>query len=481
MSDIRAHLLEKRWFYATLLTSLWMVIAALLSDPVINLDGMYYIDQARTLLEGGQVQATRWALFSRLLAALASLAHLDPLDVALLLVVAVRVASAALLYVWVSAIYRSAWPGLAFVLAVSLPWAVSYQGYVIRDSFAWLALIGCLLCAMHFARSGQWRWFLLMLPTIALGVLSRTEMLVLCVIPVWLLLCLSWRRGPRATLAVLLVATAVAAVLLMLGRDMILGHINFYLDALRDSPRFMFYPELVEKLSAHVHGYARSDFATVLAVGLAALPLLKLANLLGVYLLPLGMALASRTSRQQANVDQGASLMAFAGFVLVLLAFVYAMQFLSTRYAVPAAICLVPWIALGMQRMWAGYPRLARTFIVLVLMMAVSSSLTLTSSKYLLRDLGSYIEKHEEDVAPTYFTDHRVAFYAHQPYISEATGPLPEDDNVLAAYRSLVVTFRMDAEEAAPWLQSLQHRYGFTRVAYVRDDDGKLGVALLVR
>lgn len=481
MSDIRAHLLEKRWFYATLLTSLWMVLASLISDPVINLDGMYYIDQARTLLEGGQVQATRWTLFSRLLAVLASLAHLDPLDVALLLVVVVRVVSAALLYAWVSAIYRNAWPGLAFVLAVSLPWAVSYQGYVIRDSFAWLSLIACLLCATHFTRSTQWRWLLLMLPVIALGVVSRTEMLVLCVIPGWLLLCYGWRRGPRITLAVLVVAAAFAAVLLTLGREMILGHINFYLDALRDSPRYMFYPELVEKLSAHVHAYARGDLATVLAVGLVALPLLKLASLLGVYLLPLGMTLASRASRQQANVDQGASLVAFAGFVLVLLAFVYAMQFLSTRYAVPAAICLVPWIAPGLQRMWTVYPRLARTFIVLVLMMAVSGSLTLTSSKYLLRDLGLYIGKHEKDVAPTYFTDHRVAFYARQPYISEATGPLPEDADALAAYRSLVVTFRMDAEEAAPWLQSLQQRYGFTHVAYVRDDDGKLGVALLVR
>lgn len=481
ISKMRDHVLEKRWLYATLLTSLWMVLAALISDPVINVDGMYYIDQARALLDGGQVQDTRWTLFSRLLAGIASVVPLDPLGVALLLVVVVRVVSAALLYAWVSAIYRNAWPGLAFVLAVSLPWAVAYQSYVIRDSFAWLSLIACLLCATRFVRSGQWRWLLLMLPTIALGVVSRTEMLVLCVMPAWLLLCYSWRRGPGITLAVLAAVAAAAAVLLMLGREMILGHINFYLDALRDSPRFMFYPELVEKLSAHVHGYARSDLGTVLAVGLAALPLLKVTGQLGIFVVPLLLAMASRTTRQQANVDQGASLVLLTGFMLVLLAFVYAMQFLSSRYAVPAAICLMPWIALGLQRMWTVYPRLARAFIILVMVMAVAGSLTFTSSKYLLRDLGLYIEKHEEDVAPTYFTDHRVAFYAHQPYISEATGALPDDGDALDGYRSLAVTFKMDTAEAAPWLQSLQARYGFTRVAYVRDDDGKLGVALLVR
>lgn len=481
MNDVRAHLLERRWLYATLLTSLWMVLAAMISDPVINLDGMYYIDQARALLEGGQVQATRWTLFSRMLATLAGVAHLDPLDVALLLVVLVRVVSAALLYTWVSAIYRNAWPGLAFVLAVSLPWAVAYQSYVIRDSFAWLALVACLLCATRFSRSGQWRWLLLMFPVIALGVVSRTEMLVLCVIPGWLLLRYSWHRGPRMTLAVLAAVTAMAAVLLVLGRDMILGHINFYLDALRDSPRYMFYPELVEKLSAHIHIYARDDLGTVLAVGLAALPLLKITGQLGIYVLPLVLALGSRTARQQANADQGVSLVVLAGFVLVLLGFVYAMQFLSSRYAVPAAICLVPWIALGLQRMWTVYPRLARAFIVLVLVMAVAGSLTFTSSKHLLRDLGLYIEQHEDDVAPTYFADHRIAFYAHQPYISEATGALPDDVGALDGYRSLAVTFKMDTAEAAPWLQSLQERYGFTRVVYVRDDDGQLGVALLVR
>src|SRR5690606_18093155 len=222
-------------------------------------------------------------LFSRMLAMLGDLMHLDPLDVAVLLDVAVRVVSAALLYAWVSAIYRNAWPGLAFVLAVSLPWMVAYQSYVIRDSFAWLSLIACLLCAIHFTRSAQWRWLLLMLPVIAIGVVSRTEMLVLCVIPGWLLLCHSWRRGPKVTLAALVAVATVAVVLLMLGREMILGHINFYLDALRESPRFMFYPELVEKLSAHVHGYARSDLGTVLAVGLAALPLLKVGGQLGIF------------------------------------------------------------------------------------------------------------------------------------------------------------------------------------------------------
>lgn len=481
MSDIRAHLLEKRWFYATLLMSLWMVLAAMISDPVINLDGMYYIDQARALLEGGQVQTTRWTLFSRLLATLAGFVHLDPLNVALLLVVLVRVVSALLLYSWVSAIYRNAWPGLAFVLAVSLPWTVAYQSYVIRDSFAWLALIACLLCAARFTRSGQWRWLLLMLPAIGLGVVSRTEMLVLFVVPGWLLLRYSWQRGPRITLAALVVMAIAAIVLLMLGREMILGHINFYLEALRTSPRFMFYPELVEKLSAQVHGYARGDLGTVLAVGLFALPLLKVIAQLGIFLLPLALALASPTTRQQANVDRGASLVTFAGFLMVLLAFVYAMQFLSSRYAVPAAICLVPWIALGLQRMWTVYPRLARAFIILVLVMAVAGSLTFTSSKYLLRDLGMYIEQHESDVAPTYFADHRIAFYAHQPYISEATGALPDDGDALDGYRSLAVTFKMDTAEAAPWLQSLQERYGFTRVVYVRDDDGQLGVALLVR
>lgn len=478
---LRMHLSRHAWWYATALVSLWLVLTALISDPVINRDGMYYVDQARTLLHGDALQETRWTLFAHVLAGIAAPLQLDPLMVALLLVVLVRVVLALLVYAWLAAANRYVQPGLAFVIAVALPWALAYQAQVLRDSFAWLALVATLVLASAWARDARWRWLVLMAPMIALGVLFRTEMVALLVVPGWLLLAYAWQRGPRVVLALAVVAAAALALLLWLAGEMIRGHLEFYLAALRDNPRFMLFPELVETLSAHVNEYVRSDLGTVIALGLFMLPVREVLDLHGIFLVPLWFGLASAVHRRRALADQGAALVLCLTLFAVLLAFVFAMQFLSGRYVVPMAICLLPWVAQGMQRLWSEWPRSARVFVVVALIGAVTGSLTTTSSKYLLRDLGEYVADHKAELAPVYFTDHRIAFYAQEPYISPATGVLPDEPAALQDYRSLAVYFESSAQDAAPELHALQQRYGFSRVVFLREDDDDFAVALLVR
>src|SRR5690606_14166284 len=122
------------------------------------------------------------------------------------------------------------------------------------------------------------------------------------------------------------------------------GHLAAYARVLHGASGYQAFPSLVDALAPHVNVHAQDELPKVLAVGLTSLPLFAVADSLGIFIVPLGYALASAECRKRALVDGGVSLWLMLFFFLVLLAFVFVMQFLSGRYAVPLAICLVPWV-----------------------------------------------------------------------------------------------------------------------------------------
>lgn len=468
------------WLLAALLVSSWLVLTALISDPVLNKDGMYYVDQARLLIDGGAFYESRWTLFSEFLAVLSQVSGFDPYHVALVLIVLLRVLITGLMFVWLSGHQHRTDRPLAFVVAVSMPWLIDYQSFLVRDTFAWIALIVCLLLSTNWTRTQNWRWLLLMLPTVLVAVFFRTEMLILMVVPAWLLLVHGWKRGAGFTLTVLVLLLLAGSVVLFAVWDVVEGHVAAYARVLRGASGYQAFPSLVDALAPHVNVHAQDELPKVLAVGLMSLPLFAVADSLGIFVIPFVYALASEEGRKRALEDGGVTLWLMVFFFLVLLTFVFVMQFLSGRYAVPLAICLVPLVAHGLQRLWCRRPRLAKFTVTLAMISAVLGSLTTTSTKYLVKDLGEFLAERPAQFSPVFFNDERIAFYAGDPMRTAATGELPDLRDDLSGYSSLAVAFDVQPEMAAAWLSEVQRKYGFTRTVYYRQD-GEFGVALLVR
>lgn len=468
------------WLLAALLVSSWLVLTALISDPVLNKDGMYYVDQARLYIDGGAFYESRWTLFSRFLAVFSRISGVDPYHVALIFIVLLRVLITGLIFAWLSGHQHRIDMPIAFVVAVSMPWLIDYQSFLVRDTFAWVALIVCLLLSENWTRTQRWRWLLFMLPVVLVAVLFRTEMLVLMVVPVWLLLVYGWRRGAGFTLTVLALLLLAGSAVVFAVWDVVEGHLAAYARVLHGASGYQAFPSLVDALAPHVNVHAQDELPKVLAVGLTSLPLFAVADSLGIFIVPLGYALASAECRKRALVDGGVSLWLMLFFFLVLLAFVFVMQFLSGRYAVPLAICLVPWVAHGLQQLWYSRPRLAKYIVTLAMISAVLGSLTTTSTKYLVKDLGEFLAVRSTQFSPVFFNDARIAFYAGEPMKSAASGALPGQGADLSNYSSLAVAFNAEPGAAPDWLADVQEKYGFSRVAYYRQD-GEFCVALLVR
>jgi 4-amino-4-deoxy-L-arabinose transferase-like glycosyltransferase len=481
VEDGKRLLLARHPVFLVSLVSLTLVVIAMLSDPVLNRDGMYYVDTARAMLSSNALADHEWLLFPAMLASVADLFSVDPLRVAQLYSLVASVLLAVCLFVWLYRSGHAGAPRVAALTTLTVPWLLEYQAYVIRDSAAWLALVATLMLARFWVRGHQWRWLVLMLPVACVGFLFRTEMLVLLVVPGWLALVAGWRRGAKTMMVTLIAAAVVAALLIPLAWDFVLGHIRFYLDAVRSSPDLMLLPDFVASLEAHVNPYVRSDLSTVLTAGLVALPLIGLTGLLGIYLLPLVLGLQKRAT-SVLRQDDGASAVMLLVFLAVVLAFLFVMQFVTGRYLVPLAICLMPWVYQGMLRLDRDFPRIFKGFAVLAIVTALSASFSTGGGKGYMRDAGEFVAQHHAQLAPVYYTDARVAFYAGDRYRPKKQVPLPLADRArVDAAQTLVLLVRKDGEDIARSLEQVKQDYGFAEVVFQADNGDDKGVLVLSR
>ena len=461
--------------------SLVMVLVAMAGDPVLNRDGMYYVDSARAMLASDASADHQWLFFPAMLAFPAELLSLDPVVIASVYSVLTSVLLSVFLFVWLSRLQPVAHPYIAALLALAVPWVPEYQTYVIRDSAAWLAVVATLWLARLWVLEHRWRWLCLM-PLVALaGFLFRTEMLSLLVVPGWLLLVAAWRRGWQMLLAVVIAVVAAAGMAFLLAGELVLSHIRFYLDTVASKPQLMLMPEFIDYLETQVNPYARSDLGTVLTAGFLLLPAIGLVSALGIFVLPVLFALR-RQATAPLRLDDGASMVMLLVFLAVVLAFLFVMQFMAGRYLVPLAICLMPWLQQGMMRMVNDFPRLSRGFVAVAVLMTITSSVSFSEGKAYLREAGEYVLQHRDQLGEVYYTDARVAFYAGDRYRPKQQLPLPVADmNKVTAAQSLVLVVDRDTPGLPAFLEGLGKTHGFDTIVFDADDGDDKGVLILTR
>lgn len=469
---------------AVLVLSLVLAMLSQWLDPVINRDGMYYVDVARSVAAHGAAAAAAydWPFLPLLLGKIAALLSLD----ALLVAKTYAVICGALLPVLLFGLLRQydrSHPLLAALVALGLPFVAGYMDYITRDIGAWVAMLAVLHLSLSWRERGGVVRLCALLLCAVLAFLLRTEMALLLVLLLYLPLERRRRQHGRwlarsrmGNVTLLLVAAAVV----LPAAWMALERVDVYREAIARSPHMHTFPEFVGRLTAQVNPFLADDMALVMAAGLVALVLGELAGLTGLYLLPLLLGLRAGSVRVVVNRDGGVSLLLAAAFLMVVLVFVFVMQFVVGRYLVPTALMLAPLVYLGLVH-WQGRPRRwpLTAFLVVALLAALQGYLSSDRHKHYIIDAGDWVSAHHSELAPLHYDDARVAFYAGDRYDPRIYKPLvaaPDE-----AVKTLVLSFS-DPQQLASLRDDVDGiAAGFPRLLHRVENDRGRGVVILGR
>jgi hypothetical protein len=375
----------QRQFYLLLIAASCALSAlAILRDPVINDDGVFYLMLAREAADGGIGAAL--AMFDRplypiLIAALhrgsglSLLASAHLIDAALLALLA-----AGFTRFTVALCGDRALAPWAAALVLLYPQLNEYRSYLLRDFGFWALMLTALLPLLRYQGSQRWQdglaWTLLAVAAAAF----RPEALVYL-----LLMPLACLQGETAAARVMSAARLYAcAGLLALPPLLVLarfGLLQAPLDAAVASLETLA-RSLVEGFSAATAQYATAvldrrvaDLAPAsLAAGLLTVVALKFAGALGIVycVLLAGGAAAGRAGLPEMARGTYRALLAIA--LLIVVSFVLARQFVTGRYVVMLCLlALVPaaQILRSLAETAQRERRQARFYLVLCLAIAV--------------------------------------------------------------------------------------------------------------
>jgi hypothetical protein len=347
------------------LASLVLSAIAVLRSPLINNDGIWYLQAAETFVRSGFRAAQvyhPWPFYPALIAVTAATLRLS-YESAAHVVSAALVALASAAFVGLArelgASRRVQWMAVAIIL--SHPSVNRFRPLLIRDfglcAFALLAVTQLL----RFGREPRALPALLWAAYSAAAISFRAESIVLAAVaPLCLLVDRqrAWSRRP-ATLLRLLGAPALLA-----------AGVGFWLwthEAAASSFRqgILYLQPLLGGFRAGADALAASfplphgrEYAPyIVLVGLSAVPIAKLVKVTGLVhgaLAILGWRTdgegPSRFARRTMAIVTVASMVAACGFLLRYL-------FIETRYALLTSLLVCAWAPYGVERLWAGGTR----------------------------------------------------------------------------------------------------------------------------
>ncbi|MCG3168514.1 MAG: hypothetical protein CALGDGBN_00011 [Pseudomonadales bacterium] len=345
---------DRRHFNVLLvLASVALSVVAILRDPIINDDGVFYLMLAREAATNGI--AASFALFDRPLypiliallhqaSGLPLLAGARLLDAALLALLVVNFTRFAVLLCG----ERSLAPWIA-LLVLLFPQLNEYRSFLVRDFGFWALLFGALVPLLRYQATQRWQHGLAWAALGAGAAAFRPEALLYL-----LLLPLACLRGETKALRAMSAARLYACIgvlvlppVLVLARfDLLQAPVDAIAGTLHASLR-----ELREGFAAASSSYAANvldaraqDFAPVsLAAGLLAVLALKSLAVLGpLYCIVLGWGIVSGRAALPA-VARGTWRALLAIALLIVGCFVLGRQFVTGRYVMmPCLLALVP-------------------------------------------------------------------------------------------------------------------------------------------
>ncbi|WP_414430336.1 ArnT family glycosyltransferase [Alcanivorax sp. IL3] len=429
---------QKQAAVMAFLGSLILSLLAFYSDPVINRDGMLYIDMARSIAEhGGNVEQFNWPFFSYFLAGVISISPFSDTVTSMMVVSLFSAGATALLAVLLGSMTAKRFVFLAVLVALAFPGFNDNRAQILRDWPAWFFSLGAIYAVIRFDETLRWRYALAGVALLLMGMLCRLE-----VAGLGMALGLAWGlKGGRRKLLVLgsLVVTAMLVGLWYAFEGDFGERIRLYLDALDVVARYQEFMTISQKFAdTFIHEYSREYGGLVLFVGLVSIIPAQLLALLGPYLLALFMGKATLPDREKRIYGT-----VFVIWFLILVVFLTAYFLLSSRYVVLLALVVMPWLFLRFAQGYENGSAKWRSVAVFVLaMMALTGSYSSSArEKMSLVQAGHWLIEQNSPVV--YFNDPRISFYAGRTYFMS---PMEQPDAVASGEFLVWLVDRDDME-----------------------------------
>ena len=420
------------------IVSLLLSALAVWNSPVLNRDGMFYVEWAQAIADhglAGVIQYGDWhflSFFPVLIAFLGKATGLG-LEATAQFLDALLLAGTCSLLVAITRrrLPEAAWVACLVVLA--MPAYNEYRNQVLREYGFWFFCMLGFWLAMRWSETNNWWDAVFCQAALAVATLFRLE--AVAIYPALML----WQAfgapaGYRIRRVLVigslpLAGTILAAVLFGSGLFTMPNRVAYYLDAANPLRALQIIHEAAGRMSESVfkYKYSREEAGYVLFFGLLAIIPLKFLKMSGVFLVPLAYAFAGRPVRTVLATWQPLPWV-FLAFVLVLIAFVTHQFFLVGRYVGVLNLLAVPIVAAGLAAMMRRYPRWRGPMIALAVLTLLANVVSLSPKSTQIIDAGKWLSANRTEAARMYVENPRVAYYAGLGYVAAGRSRLARDD-----------------------------------------------------
>ena len=468
-------------FFGSLLLSL----AAILTNPTINRDGILYVETAHNFLQGGFEAAHKtfqWPFFPILMALVSKLTGIGLEKTGHLLnalfmagVCALLVASAQ------RRVPEAIWSICVVVLA--LPGPNYYRDELLREYGCWFFMMLSFWLALQWSENPRWGSALIVQLALGIAALFRPEALVFfAALVMWQLFeapIESKLRRVQMIGGIPLVVTLLIIVLISLLRGLVqinpegwLGYVMWHLgqvawhlnplqekldniiDLLNPATKQSLFNVKAQALSGALFILARDGAGTILFLGSLAIIPLKFIKQSGLFIIPFlylfhGGHLRSVLSRAPLFA------WAFLAHLIVLSAYVIDWQFLSGRYIAVLSLLAAPFIGFGFWELSKRFPRWKPVMLLVTFVVMVSNAVTFRPGQPHFIQAGEWLAKNSTENSRIYVESPRTAYYAgwRQSRVSNPENrPGNAEGKPLGNYDLLVLELSHSDPDIEPWL-----------------------------
>lgn len=434
--------------------SLALSLIAYFNNPILNKDGAFYLDLARTFLQEG-FSATflryDWSWFAILLAGSHQLTTL-PLELCAHLWCAFFMAGTCALSVACVNRRMESCGFLACIVVLATPAFNAFRGDILREFGFWFFCILAVWLTMRWEDRPGWLAGLWVQLAVIAAVLFRREALLL--VPS-LILWQSFERDRRKDWRRYLQLNAIPTAVLL----SVLG----YLFGAGGIAKAGLYWQLIspEKViakfldtsslfaSAVLAKYSQDEAKYILGFGFLTVVLLKFFSLMGPFVLPI-LFRRSWVGIRTAFREYRLSCLAWVFYLLALMVFFIQLQFINSRYTSFLNWLAVPFVVYLLAAFSKEYPRLFRVLLVVSLVVMFDNVISLSAKKTHYRDAGKWLAVNVAKDEKIYYDDERIRYYAGLGYSTEE---IPREIALSPGRSGEYRYFVLEEKADRPWLQ----------------------------
>jgi len=409
--------------------SLLLSAYALLSDDIINSDGILYIQMAEAFIQGGLAAMANlydWPFFALLVGLISQLTGLHPeTSAGILNTLLFVIFTDALLLIAKQLVPNLRQLTIAMLLILLFYSINDYRDFIIRDIGYWAFISLALLHFLQFLKESRWHQAILWQVFGLVALLFRIEAtVILLAMPLFLLF--SDQKQPllKALLqlySLLLIAGLMAFIVIIAGLGWTeafgkLGNIFNYLDFAGFQSRFEHHSQFIA--DNILHPVADDDAGRVLFFGLIGMLAMELIiGLSAAYILIL--LLSWKTPVSWFNSQESKAIGWFLLInIVILMVFCLHLYFITSRYCVMAFVAIfmlvLPRLTAFIDFIWVERKRVLQVLVALLLIYSLGDAVSQSNSKTYIPESAKWSAEQLPTGKKLITSSHFMAYYINK-------------------------------------------------------------------